>query len=260
MFTHNFAMQNTLRFAVFFGLLLLPFFLKSQTTALQNTFPQTVVPGNASDSLRLRPLNELIDAALRNAPELNANRIDLAKQKLVAEVQRKSWADAVSMNGTAYYGNGTVNEIRSVDGANFDYASGRLGAGINLTLGVKLGGGDVFTRRQKTQIQVLQLDRLQSERQMIENEIRDEATAQYFQVENALAVVDLRAEALETLRLARTVADKFFQEGNLTVAEYTHLLTQETSAQEQFLRARNEAKLRSVALRNLTGGEIWVKE
>jgi hypothetical protein len=60
-----------------------------------------------------------------------------------------------TMSGTTYYGNGTVNEIRSIDGLDADYATGRLGKGINLTLGVKINGSDFATRRQKTKIQVL---------------------------------------------------------------------------------------------------------
>lgn len=218
---------------------------------------QVSPPLVTNDTLRLQPLENLLQHALERAPALDANQTDVAKQMLAVSVQRNSWADVFTMSGTAYYGNGVVNEIRSVAGADLDYATGRLGKGINLTLGVKLTGSDLTSRRQKNKIQVLQLDRLQQERQMLVDEIRAEVTEQYFALENVLQAIRLRAETLETLRMARTVADKYFKEGNLPIGEYTNLLLQETAAQEAFLKTQNEAKQRVALLENLTGATIW---
>lgn len=248
------------RLGIWSGLLLLPFLLKAQEPVSQNfVFQAVVAPQRFPDSLRLRPISELIESALLNAPQLSANRTDVAKQVLVADVQRKSWTDMLTMNGTAYYGNGTINEIRSIDGLDADYATGRLGKGINLTLGVKLSGSDFATRRQKTKIQVLQLDRLQSEREVLENQIRDAVMEQYFPLDNVLQTVRLRADALETMNMARAVAEKYFKEGNLPIGEFTNLLMQETKAQEEFLKAQSEAKQRAVQLENLTKTGIWAK-
>ena len=231
--------------------------LKAQIPFVQNTEiqPNTLKP--EIDTLRLRPLEALIQSALQNAPELDANQIDYAKQTLVADVQRKSWTDMFTLNGALYYGNGTVNELRSVSGSDLEYATGRLGKGINLSLGVKLSGGDLTTRRQKTRIQMLQLDRLQSEREILEEEIRALITTQYYPLENILQVVRLRAEAQETIGMARSVAEKYFKEGNLPVGEYTTLLMQETKAREEFLKAQSEAKQRAVLLENICNTPIW---
>lgn len=247
------------RLGIWSGLMLLSFSLKAQEPVPQTPVFQAVAPPRLPDSLRLRPISELIESALLNAPQLSANRTDVAKQTLVADVQRKSWTDMLTMNGTAYYGNGTVNEIRSIDGFDADYATGRLGKGINLTLGVKINGSDFATRRQKTKIQVLQLDRLQSEREMLENQIRDAVMAQYFPLENVLQTVRLRAGALETMKMARAVAEKYFKEGNLPISEFTNLLMQETKAQEEFFKAQSEAKQRAVQLENLVKAGIWAK-
>lgn len=207
--------------------------------------PIGVVAQTSTDTLRLRPLTALTESALLHASELKANATDVAKQRLVTEVQAKSWTDIFTVNGTAYYGNGIVNEIRSTDGIDYDYATGRLGTGINLSVGVRLSGGDLTTRKQKTQIQVLQLERLQYEREMLERHIRDEVANQYFLLENLLQTLRLAAENLETLRLARSVAEKYFKEGNLQISEYTTLVTQESKAHSELLKIQSEAKQRA---------------
>lgn len=207
--------------------------------------PLSTAAQTSNDTLRLRPLTELTESALRHAPELKANTTDVAKQRLVAEVQAKSWTDIFTLNGTAYYGNGIVNEIRSTDGIDYDYATGRLGTGINLSVGVRLSGADLTTRKQKTKIQILQLERLEHEREMLAHQIRDEVANQYFILENLLQTLHLAAENLEAFRLAKSVAEKYFKEGNLQISEYTTLVAQESKAHGELLKIQSEAKQRA---------------
>ena len=83
--------------------------------------------------------------------------------------------------------------------------------------------------------------------------------AQFFPLENVLQTVRLRADALETMKMARAVAEKYFKEGNLPISEFTNLLMQETKAQEEFFKAQSEAKQRAVQLENLVKAGIWAK-
>lgn len=215
-------------------------------------------PSDSLRGLRLRPLETLVAAAIDRAPSLSANQLATSQQILTTEIERKNWLDMFTANGAAYYGNGSVNEARATQNADpLNYATGRLSSGINLTVGVNLSGGDLATRRQKIQVQNLQTERLLVERKIIESELRQLISDEYFALENVLKSVELRAEAIENISLARSLAEKYFKEGAIPFSEITALAAQETNARELLFNAQSEAKKRAARLQNLTGVAIW---
>ncbi len=209
------------------------------------------------DSLRLRPLPDLIADALQADPSLKANRVDSDKQFLAWQVQKRGWADLVSVNGGGAYGNGLLTEAQAVDNGTVTVSTGRLSTTVTLGLNIRVTGGDVLTRRQRTQIQKLQLDRIQHERTAIEMDIRKEVTALYCQVELALSVVRLKYEALENVRIAVGLAEKYFREGQLQLTEYSTMLGKMTAAEEECVKAKMEAKKLSLDLQLLVGNTCW---
>ena len=209
------------------------------------------------DSIRLRPLPDLIAAALSLDPGLKANRVDSDKQFLAWQVQKRGWADLISVNGGGAYGNGLLTEAQAADNGTVTVSTGRLSTTVTLGLNIRVTGGDVLTRRQRTQIQKLQLDRLQHERTAIEMDIRKEVTALYCQVELALSVVRLKYEALENVRIAVGLAEKYFREGQLQLGEYSTMLGKMTAAEEECVKAKMEAKKLSLDLQLLVGSTCW---
>jgi len=238
------------------GFVLLVFFaanhLQAQTA---ETAPISMAP---NDSLpRLRPLKTLIEAALENAHALKANKVDTKKQAIAVKIQRNSWADLVTVGGTVLQGNGYVLDANS-DATGTRYLStDRKNRGGNLSVNFRISGGDVLNRRQKTEIQRLQLDHLREERAEIVQSIRLETIAAYCNTELALKMVAHKADAVENLRLALTLAEKYFKEGSLPLVEYTTLLTKMTSAEEQLTQTQAEAEKLTLLLQEMVGDDIW---
>jgi peptidoglycan/LPS O-acetylase OafA/YrhL len=222
---------------------------------------QEIVPVKTTgtgDSLRLKPMNTIIEMVVRQAPEIKANQIDAAKQTAAVSIQRKSWMDLISANGSMLYGNGTVLD-NNQDAVGSRYLlTGRKSLGSNVSLSIRISGGDVANRRQKVAIQKLQLERIQVEKEEIEQHLRIEAIGLYNQLELSIQMVRSKADAFQTLQITSGIAEKYFREGTLPVSEYTTLLSKISTAQDQFIQAQAETKKLAQLLRERCGGEIWM--
>jgi len=241
------------RAGIWLTLVLVAHLAQAQTLVVENTptSPKT-------ESLaHLRPLNTLLDLALQNAPSLRANAVDTRKQALAVKVQRNSWGDVVWLGGSMLYGNGTILDANT-DASNTQYlTTDRRNTSGNVSLNIRISGGDVLNRHQKTEIQRLQMDRIGEERAEIQQKLRLNATAVYYATELALQMAAHKANAIENLRLTLTVAEKYFREGNLPLDDYTTLLSKMTNAEEQLSQAESEAKKQVFILQELVGDNIW---
>ena len=207
--------------------------------------------------LKLRPLDEITDLALLNAPNLKVNQVDVIRQNLTWQAQKGSWADIFTLNGTTLYGNGSVLDANS-NGASTAYIlTDRRSLNFNLSLGVRLSGGDLFNRGKKAEIQRLQLDRLQQEKQVMIQNIRETVAILYTQLELSIKLLRLKAESLENQRIAFAIVEKFFKEGNYQASEYSTMLSKVTSAEEQYEQTKAEAKKYTLVLKNLIGASVF---
>ncbi len=207
--------------------------------------------------LKLRPLDELTELALLNAPALKANQVDFLRQTLAWKTQKSSWADMITLTGTTLYGNGSVLDANNNGAATAYILTDRKSVNFNLTLGLRLSGGDILNRGKKAEMQRLQLDRLQQERQTTEQNLREVIAILYTELELALKLLRIKAEALENQRIAFAIVEKFFKEGNYQAAEYSSMLSKVTSAEEQFEQAKAEAKKGTLVLKNLVGTAVF---
>jgi outer membrane protein TolC len=208
-------------------------------------------------ALKLRPLDEITDLALLNSPALKANQIDVQRQNLTWQAQKSSWADIFTLNGTTLYGNGSVLDANN-NGASTAYIlTDRRSWNFNVSLGVRLSGSDFFNRSRKSEIQRLQLDRLQQEKQLAIQNLRESIAIIYTQLELSIKLIRLKAEALENQRIAFAIVEKFFKEGNYQAAEYSTMLSKVSSAEEQFEQAKAEAKKYALVLKNLIGASVF---
>ena len=210
-----------------------------------------------TNQLTLRPLSILSEIAIQNSPVLKANRNDVARQTLAWKIQKRSWADIVSMSGTTLYGNGSVIDASNAGSGTSYILSDKKTFSANISVGFRLTGSDFLVRSSKAEMQKLQLERLKTDQEQLEMAIRDNVTTLYTQLELALKIVQLKGEALETQRMALSVAEKYYKEGNSQPLEFSAMLSKVTSAEEQYEQAKSETKKLVLLLKNLVGDTVW---
>lgn len=228
--------------------------------ATQPLFSQSV----ALDSLEavkvskvnLKPVEELINIALQHSPMLNVNSVTAEEMYHAWQVQKKSWTDLVGVSGAVIYGNGSVFDANN-DGVTTQYfTTDRKNINFNVSLNVRLTGGDLFNRNEKTEIKRLEYEKVKEERKEIENAIREVVITRYRNLQLAIKLVSLKAEGLENQRIALEVAEEYFKKGNLAVSEYSTILAKTTSAEEEYEVAKNKSIECYMLLKEVVGGPI----
>lgn len=207
--------------------------------------------------LKLKPLSILVEYALQSSPELKSNMVDIASQTLTWKAQKKSWLDVVSLSGSTIYGGGSVLDAANTGTSTTYVVNDRKSLNANLTLGIRLVGSDFTNRSTKSEVQRLQIDKLNLSRQIIERQIKELVTTLYSNLEVIINGLKYKAENVENQRLALSVSEKYFKEGNLSPSEYSSMLTKYINAQEQYDQSKAEAKKLSILLRNLVDAPIY---
>ncbi len=207
-------------------------------------------------TLKLRPLNILIELAIQNAPQIKANQIESARQNLTWKVQKGSLADIFTLSSAAVYGNGSAIDANSTGTSTTYILSGRQNLNFNVSFGVRLSGSDFTNRGRKAEIQRLQIDHLEQDRILTERQINEQVSILYTQLELAMKILKLKTDALENQRVILTVAEKFFKEGKYQPSEFSTVLTKVDEAEELYEKARSETKKLILILKNIVGGAV----
>jgi hypothetical protein len=208
-------------------------------------------------TLKLKPISILCDMAVGNAHEIKAKQLDMAKQALAVSVQRRSWAELLSVNVSGLYGNASALDANSDAFGTRYVLTARKQTGYNLSVAMKITGGDVLTRGQKTEMLRIQGQRLMEEHDGLKAEIRTAVIMMYCQLDLSIKVVRAKIDAVESSRLALTVAEKYFREGNLPLGEFSTINTVYNNAREQLLVAQADAQKQVLLLREFVGADIW---
>lgn len=214
-------------------------------------------PDLASGRLQLRPLSELLDLALQQSPEIKTKEVDSQKQQLAYALQRKSWLDWVSVSSSALYGNfATLNELSTETNTGY-LLNDQRSFGMNVSLNLRLSGSEIFSRGQKNEIQRLQLERIETEKQSEKQRIRAEVILLFQQLETALEMLRLKSEAVENHRLSLALAEKYFREGQYDPEKYSTVLSKATSAEEAYQLALFTCKQQTLLLQERCGPAIF---
>ncbi len=193
-------------------------------------------------NFRLPPLDTLIKKAIEKSPSLRSQDVWIETKKEEWKVEKKSWADLVTVGGTALFGTNTVLDYQQTT-VNSEYISvDRRSAIYNAGLTLRFSLGDVLTRGDKAHIKRLDYEKAQADRQVIEWQIREEVLVRYDRFEASYRMLDIEAQNVEAIRMALEVAKKYFEEGSLEVSEYSTTLSRFATAQKQFEQAKLSAK------------------
>lgn len=208
-------------------------------------------------ALKLKPIATLCDLALLNAHDLKARQFDMDKQALAVSVQRRGWAELLSVNLSALYGNASALDANSDAFGTRYVLTDRKQTGYNVSVALKITGADVLTRGQKAEMLRLQGQKMLEEQEALKAEIQATVIMMYCQLELALKLIRAKIEAVESSRVALTVAERYFKAGNLPLGEYSTINTVFNNAREQLIVAQAEAQKQVLLLRAYIGADIW---
>jgi outer membrane protein TolC len=208
-------------------------------------------------AIQLRPLPVLLDLAVQNAPTIRANAVEIAKFNTAQKIQKLAWTDLLQVSLGVQYAKGALLDATNNGAATTYLLSDRQNMFNTIGIGLRIPGGFFWTQPLRNQLAQQQVERYKVEHDIQARGIREDVITLYVQLESALKMLRLKAESLETQRVAFSVAEKYFREGNLSVMDYSTLLGQLSTAEEFLEKVRAETKRFHLLLRELIGGPVF---
>jgi outer membrane protein TolC len=197
----------------------------------------------------------LIEAALKNAPQMAILNTGKQTAENSLRLSRKEFLKDFNLQGGYNYGN--INTVfPNTDGQSVPvfYDGSRIrstytgGVGVGINLEQLFGGKKLRVEKQKLAIQ-------QSEAELKEGEkdIRKQVITLFQQVKLSRVVLQHTQDALQTAYVSKTLAEKQFKEGNMQVTEQmttNQLYTTALLAAEQ---AKNSYQTNLMLLEEMVG-------
>ena len=206
----------------------------------------TILPKNvfaqSETNYVLPPLDTIIRLALERSAKLKSQDIWVKTQYHEWQLEKKNWADLVSVGGTALYGNNTLLDYQQNSLGAEQVSTDRRSTVYNAGFIVRFTLGDVINNQEKFQIKQLEYDQATMDRKAMEDEIKEEVMLRYDRFWANQKILQLEAENVEAMHLAYETAKKYFEQGNLSTAEYTTNLSKYIAAQKQLEERKMEAK------------------
>ena len=140
-------------------------------------------------------------------PELGTMSSDLEEKQRELQLTRRGWSELVSITGVANYGTSNTLDVNN-DGSLSSYRlSNRKNLFYSLGFNVNLNGGDILNQKDRQQIAGLQIEKARLDRQILEQQLRLEVTELYEELQLALKLIELKAQAVESNRIALEITD-----------------------------------------------------
>ncbi len=248
---HQIDFQNMKRFfsikhGIFFFITIITIQLNAQSSS-----NSILIDG---ESIMVRPVEDLIAAALQKSPLLKIQDVKIQKRADETKLVRRKWADYVQVNGNYQFGNSLIfDAVQSNTGTTDAFATDRTNVFYNVGAGIRVPLGDAWTRNVRMRVadQEVEIERLT--RVELEMKIRETVIQAYNELNTSLNVLQVKAKEIENRKLTLETAEKYFRDGTLPLADYNEAVARLATLEETYERIKGEVMLHYWALKELTG-------
>lgn len=214
---------------------------------------------SASKDLKIfevKPLDELIHAALRNSPLLIKKDLTIENLWLERKMLKRQFYNYISLGGSFLITSGAVLTSTETPLEEISQLTQQNTIVYNTGFTLRVPIGDFTNRKSKMQMMDNNIKIAQAERIELEMTIR-QAVIQYYQkLRLDVDKLKLKSEKLEFQKLNSEINETYFREGSIDVSAYSSEGSKMAQAMEDFITAKNEAILSYLLLREIVGNEI----
>ena len=207
----------------------------------------------------VRPLDELVQLAVDNAPGLEALSTSQAQTIEEIALNKKKWLRHLALTAGVNYGNGIVSDQLN-NGVGTDnrvtYLT-RQNITYSIGLNLRLPFSEISSRKNEIKIQKLEIDRLEYLKQDQAKLIREEVIRRYKELKRYFISMELQNEVVEANAIALKVAENFFKNGKLEMKEYRLAVDESYTAKLEYEKSKNEAWYCIKSLNQIVGQSIF---
>ncbi len=204
----------------------------------------------------IRPLEELIDDALKFSPLLKAQALSVDNISHKINLLDKEWSNYLAGVGTFQVGNIRYIDNVATGGVTDPQTISRENTFYSFGVHARLPLGDFLTKNDRKAILENQLEQEKLFFQDRELQIRELVIRQYQELELAIRILAVKQKDLDFLEVSVQWAEKQFTESNISLEAYTVAVTRRNTAEQSLEEAKTRAELAWQLLRELVGTDI----
>lgn len=220
------------------------------------------VPGDREamvDSMlgfRLAPLDTLLARAIANSAELHSQEALVKARASALKVQKRTWMKIVQPYVGVNFGTGTVT-ANVQDGTEVTYnLATRQQLIYNVGLNVRLTAEDFINRGQRCQMLEYEIEKLRSDSRILERTVAERVIMRYEDLMKSAEVLAIKAHQMHSNAINWELAERYFQSGDMSYADYNGVLNAKLSSQMQFINLKSDFQRHYLLLREVVGGPL----
>jgi hypothetical protein len=230
----------------------------AQSNLSTNVLP-TPIPTPEEDVqtiFELKELEQLIQLAMIHSPALREQDLLIQQRGHEASLSKRRWADLLTF--TAGWNRGTTSLLdQNDDGTNVNFLLvNRTNSFYNVGFQFRLSPSDIVNHKDKTTITKIEIEKAKTRKQTLQFGLREEVIRRYHTLTNAIEILEIKADLVESNKLALEITEKYFKEGNYPASEYATMLAKTKSAEEELIKMKNAAKMAYQMLEEIVGASI----
>lgn len=209
-----------------------------------------------SAAFKIPPMHVFVNAALSNAPELNAIHYKQQEVSQDLKIAKKAWADYIFIEGTTNYGlyDQVLISSQQSDG---DAASGLISKNEQVRyysgVGIKLPVSAILSRPnavKKEKYRMAQLDEVYAQ---TEQSITQQIIKLYFRLLQLNESMKTSQSIYQTLEMALLKSEREFVNGRMDLQQYATLASTTGKAKNEYDKLKAEFLTEYYILKQLTG-------
>jgi outer membrane protein TolC len=204
----------------------------------------------------LAPLDTLLTRAIAHSAALHSQEAMIKARASALKVQQRTWMKIVQPYVGVSFGTGTVT-ANVQDGAEVTYnLATRQQLLYNVGLNVRLTAEDLINRGQRCQILEYEIEKLRSDAKVLERTVAERVIMRYEDLMKSAEVLAIKAHQMHSNAINWELAERYFQSGDMSYADYNGVLNAKLSSQMQFINLKSDFQRHYLLLREVVGGPL----
>ncbi len=189
----------------------------------------------------LPPLQTIIDSALAKNPDIKAKDLQIKINEFKLKSEKKRWSENLGLQTDMRYGtfdNFSTNTAAGQSPSVISTRNNQLNYGVGAY--VKIPLFDFINHRNQIGTSKAEIEQAESLAEVQRDVLRQIVIKQYQEVILKQKLLKIKSKYLETSRIDVAMSEKAFQNGIITVAEYSRISAINATTEVDFETAKND--------------------
>jgi outer membrane protein TolC len=219
---------------------------------------QTLELNNAT--LKLLPLQSLIDSALIHSPLLKQQDALISKKELLAQIEKRNWMNTLSLTGSAAYGTGNNLSLTNQGPVLTNTLTTQTTVFYNAGITFYLPIATIFNTKLKIKAAQEEVSYQQNKKEEVEQSIKQSVIAGYQELLLLDKKIALKTSKVNSYYVSKDLAYEQMRNGIIDVTDYNEVIEKYNAALIELEETKSQLSTSFYLLEILVGCKITKEE